>query len=347
MKSLGYRYIPAAIALLLSACQTTSTPPVVNTPDAYPVVGSLAANDPAFHALVPQGAQLEKLADGFGWSEGPIWRQSGGYLLFTDIPNNTIYRWSEADGLTVFLRPSGYAGSNPPGGGLGSNGLVFDAEDRLVMADHGNRQVARLNESNYTKTPLAERFEGNRFNSPNDLAFHSNGDLYFTDPPYGLEGQHESPLKELPFAGVYRRTPAGEITLLTREMRFPNGVALSPDERTLYVTNSDRERAIVMAYDIQGDGTITNGRVLFDATPLVRAGRQGLPDGIAIDQAGNLFVSGPGGVLVLTPEGQHLGTIETGNATANAKFGDDGSTLYITAHMNLLRIRLNTTGQGF
>lgn len=331
-------WIMSALLLLVSGCGAATR---------YPVVGSLAAEDPGFHALVPRNAQIERLAEGFAWSEGPIWRASGGYLLFTDIPNNTIYRWSEADGLGVFLRPSGYVWPDAPGRELGSNGLAFDAEDRLVMADHGNRQVARLDESNFTKTPLAERYQGRRLNSPNDLVIRSNGDIYFTDPPYGLQGAHDSPLKELDFAGVYRLTPDGELTLLTRELRFPNGIAFSPDERTLYVSNSDRERAIWMAYDVADDGSIGNGRVLFDATSLVGEARPGLPDGIAVDRQGNLFATGPGGVLVITPEGQHLGTIVTGAATANCKFGDDGSTLYMTAHRNLLRIRLNTVGVGF
>jgi gluconolactonase len=328
----------SALLLFVSACAAGAR---------YPVVGSLAAEDADFHRLVPRNAQIEQLAEGFAWSEGPIWRASGGYLLFTDIPNNTIYQWSEADGLSVFLRPAGYVWADPPGRELGSNGLAFDADDRLVVADHGNRQIARLDESNFTKTPLAERYQGRRLNSPNDLVFHSNGDIYFTDPPYGLAGLHESPLKELEFAGVYRLTPGGELTLLTSELRFPNGIAFSPDERTLYVANSDPQRAIWMAYDVAPDGSIGNGRVLFDATPLVGEARPGLPDGIAVDRAGNLFATGPGGVLVITPEGRHLGTIVTGAATANCKFGDDGSALYMTAHRNLLRIRLNTTGVGF
>jgi gluconolactonase len=313
-------------------------------PPGFETVGRLERLAPAFDRLVPPDARIERLAGGFRWSEGPIWRQSGGYLLFTDIPANTIHRWSEAEGLDVFLRPAGYTRPDPPGRELGSNGLAFDAEDRLVMADHGNREISRLDEDNFTKTTLADRYGGRRLNSPNDLVIRSNGDIYFTDPPYGLQGLHDSPLKELDFAGVYRLTPAGEVTLLTRGLRFPNGIAFSPDERTLYVANSDPERAIWMAYDVRGDGGIANGRVLFDATSLVGRERPGLPDGIAVDREGNLFATGPGGVLVITPEGRHLGTIVTGAATANCKFGDDGHTLYMTAHQNLLRVRLNTAG---
>lgn len=305
--------------------------------------------DPALDALVPADARLERLAGGFEWTEGPAWRGSGGYLVFSDIPSNTVYRWQEGEGegLSVFLRPAGYIADDPPGLELGTNGLVFDAQDRLVMADHGNRQIARLDESDYTRTTLADRFEGKRLNSPNDLVIHSNGDIYFTDPPYGLEGLDESPAKELDFNGVFRLTAAGELTLVTRELSFPNGIALSPDERTLYVAVSDPGNPVWMAYDVGPDGDVSGGRVLLDASALVREGREGVPDGMTVDRQGNLFASGPGGVLVISPEGRHLGTILTGRATANATFGDDGSSLYITADMDLLRIRLTTRGLGF
>jgi gluconolactonase len=312
-----------------------------------PVVGSIERLDPALDALVAPDARIEKLADGFTWSEGPVWRRSGAYLLFSDIPRNTIYRWKEDTGLSVYLRPAGYAGSTPPGRELGSNGLTLDARDALVMADHGNRQIARVVDSNATKITLADRYDGKRLNSPNDLVYRSNGDLYFTDPPYGLEGNNNSPLKELPFNGVYRLTPAGTLTLLTRELTFPNGIAISPDQRTLYVAVSDPNRPIWMAYDIAEDGTIARGRVLFDATALVRRGLKGLPDGLKVDRHGNLFATGPGGVLVIAPDGRHLGTIVTGQPTANCAFGDDGSTLYMTANSQLLRLRLTTMGPGF
>ncbi|CAN5581661.1 SMP-30/gluconolactonase/LRE family protein [soil metagenome] len=337
-------------AAALVGCQTARAPASVGSQTARPLasVGSLERLDPAFDALVPRDARIEVLAEGFHWSEGPVWRRSGGYLLFTDVPGNTIYRWQEGEGLSVFLRPSGYSvGTAAPGREAGSNGLTFDAEDRLVMADHGNRMVARLDEETFVKTPLAERYQGRRFNSPNDVVFNSRGDLFFTDPPYGLRGGLESPLRELEFSGVYRLSASGELTLLDRELRFPNGITLSPHERTLYVANSDPERAIIKAYDLRADGTVAEGRVLFDATEGVRQGKKGLPDGLRADRSGNLFATGPGGVLVITPEGRHLGTIETGQATANVTFGDDGSTLYMTAHSYLMRIRTSTRGAGF
>jgi gluconolactonase len=310
-------------------------------------IGRIERLDPAFDALVPRDARIEKLAEGFAWTEGPVWRKSGGYLLFSDIPNNTINRWKEGQGITVYLRPAGYNGSTPAGRELGTNGLTFDAQDRLVMADHGNRQVSRLNDSIFTRTTLADCYEGKRLNSPNDLVFHPNGDLYFTDPPYGLEGINDSPLKELSFNGVYRLKPSGELTLLTKELTFPNGIAISPDARTLYVAISDGRRPLWMAYDIQPDGTIARERVFFDPAPLVAQKRIGSPDGMKVDRNGNLFATGPGGVLVFSPEGKHLGTIMTGERTANVAFGDDGSTLYMTADHTLMRIRVGTKGLGF
>jgi gluconolactonase len=339
---------PAAVAhaaalLLIAACRATPAPSVSSS---HPTVGRVERLDPALDALVPPDARIEKLAEGFAWSEGPVWRRdtSGGYLLFSDIPHNTIWRWKEGQPLTIWLRPAGYTGPTPPGRELGSNGLTLDAQGRLVMADHGNRQVARVDDSLFTKTTLADRYEGKRFNSPNDLVYRSNGDLFFTDPPYGLRGLNDDPAKELPFNGVYRLTPSGELTLLTRELTFPNGIALSPDERTLYVANSDPERAIWMAFDLAADGTLSRGRVLFDATPLAKRGLKGLPDGMKVDRHGNLFATGPGGVLVITPDGRHLGTIDTGQTTANCAWGDDGSTLYMTADMTLARVRLRTSG---
>jgi gluconolactonase len=307
--------------------------------------------DPRIDALVPPNAVVERLAGGFAWSEGPIWRpgegRDGGYLLFSDIPNNTVHRWTEGEGLSVYMRPAGFTGPTPFGRELGSNALTLDPDGALVMCDHGNRQVARVDEARFTKTVLADRYEGKRLNSPNDLVYRANGDLYFTDPPYGLDGLNEHPAKELPFNGVYRLTPDGALTLLVRDLTFPNGIAFSPDERTCYVAVSDPTRAIWMAYDVADDGTLARGRVLFDATTLVTQGRPGLPDGMKLDRAGNLFASGPGGVLVLSPDGTHLGTIAPGRLTSNCAWGDDGSTLYITANDELLRVRLTTSGARF
>jgi len=313
----------------------------------YPAVGSIDRFDPAMDSIVPRNAHIEKLADGFAWAEGPAWRAKDTSLLFSEVPRNTIYRWREGQGLSVFLRPSGFIGTNPPGRELGSNGLTIDRQGAVVMADHGNRQIARLDETRFTKVTLADRYQGKRLNSPNDLVYRSNGDLYFTDPPFGLRGLDRDPAKELTHNGVYRLSTSGVLTLLTVDLAFPNGIAFSPDERTLYVSNADAAHAIWMAYDVTADGSLSRGRVFFDASKFVRDGRRGVPDGMRVDRAGNVFAAGPGAVYVLSPTGKLLGSITTGQPTANCAFGDDGSTLYITSNDQLLRVRLTTKGVGF
>jgi len=251
-----------------------------------------------------------------------------------------------------YLQPSGYTGQEPRGGETGSNGLIIDPQGRLVLCQHGDRRMARmdapLDNPKPQFTALADRYEGKRFNSPNDAVFRSNGDLYFTDPAYGLEKQWDDPKREIPYAGVYRRTAAGEVTLLTKDMTRPNGLAFSPDGRRLYVAQSDPASAIWRVFDVKSDGTIENSRVLLDVTAMVKAKTlPGLPDGLKIDTEGNLFATGPGGVLVISPEGKHLGTIVTGQATSNVAFGDDGRTLYMTADMYLMRVKLKAKGLGF
>jgi len=311
----------------------------------YPTMGTIERKDPRFDRLVPREAKLQRLAEGFDWSEGPVWIPSERVLLFSDVPRNEILEWKEGRGVRVFLKPSGYTGKPERGGEPGSNGLVLDPSGRLVICQHGDRRVARR-EPDGTLTTLAGRYQGKRFNSPNDAVFKSNGDLYFTDPPYGLVGLNDDPKKELKVNGVYRVSKDGEVTLLTDRMTFPNGLAFSPDEKTLYVANSDPKHAVWMAFEVAADGTLGGGRVFFDATDRV-ASQKGLPDGMKVDGRGNLFATGPGGVLVFDPDGTHLGTIQTGQATANCGWGEDGSVLYITADMYLGRIQLSTKGNGF
>jgi len=310
----------------------------------YRTLGTIERLDPRFDAIIAPGSKLEILAEGFDWSEGPVWMKDkggkGGQIVFSDVPANTVYRWKEGEGISEFLKPSGYTGSTPRGGEPGSNGLTLDAQGRLILCQHGDRKVARL-ERNGQFTTLAEFYKFHRFNSPNDLAFKSNGDLYFTDPPYGLEKLNDDPKKEILSNGVYRLSPQGEVTRLTGELTFPNGIAFAPDEKTLYVAVSDPTKRYVMAYGVTATGLLEHGRIFFDASPLMQ-GRKGLPDGLKLDKAGNLFCTGPGGVLVLSPEGKHLGTINTGEATANCGWGDDGSVLYVTADMYLCRIKTLT-----
>jgi gluconolactonase len=307
--------------------------------------------DPALDKLIDPAAKIETLAEGYDWSEGPIWvKEEGGYLLFSDVPQNVVYKWKEGAGAQPYLKPSGYTGTEPRGGEMGSNGLTLDSNGRLVLCQHGDRRVARMDAPLSAPQPkfatLADRYDGKRFNSPNDVVFHSNGDMYFTDPPYGMPKQFEDPAREIPFQGVFRRGRDGTVTLLTREMTRPNGLAFSPDEKLLYVAQSDSTAAIWRVFDVKPDGTLGASRVLFDATAMTKT-LKGLPDGLKIDTEGNLFATGPGGVLVISPQGKHLGTISTGQATSNCAFGDDGRTLYITADMYLMRVRLKAKGRGF
>jgi gluconolactonase len=305
---------------------------------------TIVKKSPALDALIASDATFEKLGEGFEWTEGPVWDKKGGYLLFSDIPNNVINKWEAGKGISQFVKPSGYSGSEPfTGREPGTNGLTFDAQGRLVACQHGDRRVARWD--NGVWTALADRFEGKRFNSPNDLVFHSSGALYFTDPPYGLPGQWKDPKKELPHQGVYRRATDGTITLLTKELNAPNGLAFSPDEKTLYVAQSDPNRPIWMAYPVKADGTLDAGKVFADSSAEFKAKQPGLPDGLKIDTKGNLWATGPGGVWIIAPDGTHLGTIATGVPTANVAWGDDGSTLYITANKAVWRVRTKTTGQ--
>ena len=308
----------------------------------YRTIGTIERLDPAIDSLIPANAIIEVLAEGFDWSEGPVWIEAGQYLLFSDVPRNRIYRWQEGAGHELWLEPSGYTGDVERGGEPGSNGLVLDPDGRLVLCQHGDRRVARLDapltDPEPRFTTLADRYQGRRFSSPNDAVFDSRGALYFTDPPYGLPEGPNDPTKELAFNGVYRLGTDGTVTLVTDELSRPNGIALSPDEKTLYVANSDPDRAIWMAYDLLPSGGIENGRVFFDATRWVGA-QLGLPDGLKVDAAGNLFATGPGGVLVFSPDGRHMGTIRTTQATANAAFDQDRTTLYMTADSLLLRLR--------
>ncbi len=301
---------------------------------------------PALDALIAPDARIEILCDGFVWTEGPVWIPDGNYLLFSDVPANKMYRWSERDGASVFLDPSGYTGAEPwlfaePG----SNGLVRGPAGTILMCDHGNRAVARLDLATRRKTFLATRFEGKSFNSPNDLALASSGAITFTDPPYGLEGRNASPIKELAHNGLYRLDPAGAVTLLDGGLTFPNGLVFSPDERILYVAISDPALPIWVAYDVDGGGLLANKRVFASASAEAAAGLPGLPDGMTVDASGHLFTTGPGGVHIFNPAGERLGRIDMGTRKiANCTFGEDGRTLFLAATDCIARLRTQTSG---
>jgi gluconolactonase len=302
--------------------------------------------DPRFDKLVPFDVKFEKIAGGHKWVEGPAWNRKEAYLLFSDIPNNSVFKWQDGRGVSLFLNASGYTGLDRfQGKEPGSNGLIFDSNGRLVLAQHGDRRIARL-ESNGRLSVLAERFEGKRLNSPNDLVFKSNGDLYFTDPPFGLAQTFDDPRKELPFQGVYRLSRKGKLTLLIKDIKAPNGIAFSPDEKRLYVSDVNYDRSAWLVFDVQEDGTVANGRVFADGSKWSKRPFFG-PDGLKIDREGNLFGARPGGISVYSPDGTHLGSIETGVPTSNLAWGDDGSSLYITAGPALYRLRTTTNGAGF
>jgi gluconolactonase len=336
----------SALPLLVIATFAVFQPLWSQTSQAnYPTIGRLIREDSRFDRLIPRDAKIEVLASGMKFSEGPVWVKGGGYLLFSDIPRNSVMKWKEGDGLTLFMKPSGYTGVVEYGAEPGSNGLLIDPQGRIVFCEHGDRRVSRLERDGGKKT-LVDSYMGKRLNSPNDGVFKSNGDLYFTDPPYGLPRHGDDPRRELDFSGVFRLTKNGDLTLLTKELTFPNGISFSPDEKTLYVSQSDPSRAIWMAFPVRADGTLDKGRVFYDVTPLVNK-LPGLPDGMKVDREGNLWATGPGGVYVFAADGSYFGRIETGQETGNCAWGSDGSTLYIAAETYLCRLRTNTKGIGW
>ena len=327
------KHLPVLPFLLALYSITSAADPVP------PFDGSIERLDPALDQLIAPSVEIEALASGFNWSEGPVWYKGG--IVFSDVPENTAYLWKEGQkNASIFLKPSG---ATTPVGGQGSNGLAIDAQGNLILCQHGDRRVARL-ESDGKFTTLAGRYGDHLLNSPNDLAIAKSGDIFFTDPPYGLKDKTS---REIAENGVYHLKKDGTLTMIVKDLTFPNGIALSPDEETLFVAVSDPAATRVMAYDLNSDGSAENARVFFDAQPLKSTGRKGGCDGLKIDQQGNVWTTGPGGVIVLSKEGKHLGTILTGQATANCAWGDDGSTLYITADMHLVRVKTLTKGTGF
>jgi len=317
-------------------------------------VGRIERLDPALDAVLAPDAKIEKLAEGFRWAEGPTWyveknlagKEVFKGIVFSDVLANTSYRWQEGwSHAEVFLRPSGLGVNTPGFHERGSNGMTRDPQGNLIICQHGDRRVVRFEDGAFTI--VADKYEGKRFNSPNDACVKKNGDVYFTDPPYGLEGRKGSKLRELAFSGVYRVSPDGKVTLLTKEFTYPNGIAFSPDEKTLYVASTDDELPIIAAFDVKADGTIANRRTFFDAKPFVDPKYPGLCDGIKADKEGNIWTGALGGVGIISPAGKLIGRIYTGEQTSNCNWGDDGPTLYVTADYFLLRIKTKTKGAGW
>lgn len=331
--------------LSLSLVALCSVPMAAQRTKNFANIGQVVRLDPRLDAILAPDAKLEVIASGFEWSEGPVWSKQGNFLLFSDIPRNSVMKWTPEQGVSLYMKPAGYTGITDYGHEPGSNGLFLDKEGRLLSCEHGDRRISRL-EPGGGKRTLADNYQGKRLNSPNDLTQKSNGDIYFTDPIYGLPDHENDKRRELSNCGVYRVKADGTVTLLTAELSRPNGIAFSPDEKTLFVANSDPDRAIWMSFPVKDDGTLGAGKIFADVTGMVKQ-HKGLPDGMKIDRNGNLFASGPGGIHIYAPDGKLLGRIDTGEATSNCAWGDDGSTLYITADMYVCRIKTKTRGNGW
>ena len=333
-----------SVVLLLEGCvspgpsedtqsqASPATPPATGSPATPEAMGEIVRLDPAFDRIVATGAVVEKVADGFGFTEGPIWAPDG-TLLFSDMGADTIFRVTPSGESSEFLRLVGPAEAVRP------NGITLDEEGRLLICEMGNRRIIRVDDDGQIAV-IADTYQGQRLNSPNDLALKSDGSIYFTDPPYGLPEQDDDPNKELEFNGIYRIVN-GEVELLNTEMSRPNGITFSPDEQYLYVANSDTDQMLWMRFEVRPDGTLGAGSVFYDASMETT---QGLPDGLKTDSAGNVYATGPGGVFVLSPEGVLLGKIEPPEVPANVAWGDDGQTLYMTARTSIYRIRLSASG---
>lgn len=326
---------PSLLALTMTIALTANS--CLETTMGQTTIGSIERLSPQLDSLVPTESKIEVLAKGFTWTEGPVWiGGQDGHLLFSDIPRNSIFQWKQDGTISLFMSPSGYTGVTYYGLEPGSNGLFLDLENRLVMCEHGDRRISVLTQDGGKQT-LADGHLGKRFNSPNDGVFKSNGDIYFTDPPYGLPDRFTDKRREIPYCGVYRRSTDGSVTLLTKEIDRPNGIAFSPDEQTLYVAQSNPSQANWTAFPVLEDGTLGRGSEFFDVTD--RVGREpGLPDGMTVDGHGNLWATGPGGIYVFSPQAKLLGRVVTGEKTSNCTFGPEGW-LYITADGYLCRIQ--------
>ena len=297
--------------------------------------------DPRMENLISKNAKIEILAEGFGWAEGPVWVSELNGILFSDVPNNKAYLWTEKKGLSLFLYPSGMTNHAPNNKSDGSNGLGLDSDGNLILCQHGDRSISRLNNWFFEEPKydvLVDHFNGKWLNSPNDLVFDKQGSIYFTDPPYGLRNGNEDDLKELNFNGIFKWSAREEVKLVEKNMSRPNGIALSLDEKTAYVANSDPANDVIMAFDVLEDGFL-NGRIFFDGNILSQT-REGLFDGLKMHSSGIIFATGPGGVLLLDYMGVHLGTIMPGKKTANCSFDKDERYLYLTSTDVLARVKL-------
>jgi gluconolactonase len=335
------KYALAAVLLIGCAAPKPPEDTTKKTESAEPAsVGSIARLDPALDALVPAAAKIEKLAGGFGFTEGPLWFPDG-YLWFSDVTGNVVRQWGPDGKITEILRPGGGENKTAPAGSfIGPNGMIHGKDGTVLLCQHTNRQIVQIGKD-HSVSKFVDKYEGKRFNSPNDLVYRSDGSLYFTDPPYGLLKQDDDPAKELKFNGVFRYAN-GQLQVIIKDLTRPNGIAFSPDEKTLYIAVSDEKHKVWMAYDVLPNGTVAKPRVFADVTA---EKEPGLPDGMKLDSQGNIYAAGPAGIWIFSPEGKHLGTIKPGETPANCNWGDDGKSLYITAETGLYRIKLAAQGQ--
>lgn len=336
-------FIYATVFLIACNNNNDSNDQAVKTTEMkYKKTGTLEKVDPALDSIISPGAQAEIIAEGFDWSEGPIWVESHKMLLFSDVPRDTVYKWTEEKGKEVYLTPSGYTDSTPRGGEMGSNGLTLDNDGNLILCQCGNRQIAKLDAPFDKPAPkyisLANNYNGKKFNSPNDVIVNSKGEIFFTDPPYGLEKHMDDPKKEIPFQGVFKVQKDGKVILMTDSLTRPNGLAFLPGEKTMIVANSDPEKPNWYAFDMDDKGQFTNARIFY-STAGYKASK-GLPDGFKIDKKGNVFATGPGGLWIFNSAGKLLGRMKFDEATSNVAFSPDEKTLYITNDMNVLRLKM-------
>lgn len=332
-------FLAIAGLVIIAACNNAKQK---HEDKSYPVTGSIERIDPALDAIISPDAKAEIIATGFDWSEGPVWIEDHHMLLFSDVPRDTVFKWTEEKGKEVYLTPSGYTDTIKRGGEIGSNGLLTDKEGRLVLCQCGNRQMARmdalLDKPAAQYTSLANRYQGKRFNSPNDAVYNSKGELFFTDPPYGLEKYMDDPAKETPYQGVYKVKANGDVILLLDSITRPNGIAFLPGEKKLIIANSDPDKPYWYSYDVNDNDSLSNGAIFYSAAG--QQGAKGLPDGLKVDKNGNIFASGPGGIWIFNREAKLLGKIRLPEAASNCAFSADEKTLYITNDMNIIRVKL-------
>jgi gluconolactonase len=336
-----YRFLLACLGLM-AACNNSEQPKAEEQTSSARTIGTIEKMDPALDAIISPNAKAEILAEGFDWSEGPLWIEKINALIFSDVPQNIVYKWTAEKGKEVYLTPSGYTDSAKRGGEMGSNGLTLDNNGNLVLCQHGNRQVARMESGVDNPQPLfvtlAGKYKGMRFNSPNDVVFNSKGEIFFTDPIYGLETQSDTdPKKETPYNGVYKVKTNGEVVLLVDSITRPNGIAFTPDEKKLIVACSDPQKPNWYIFDMDENGA-KNGRIFYSCALEDRM--PGLPDGLKIDKNGNIFASGPGGIRIFNPEGKMLGRLRLDNPASNCALSPDEKTLYVTNDMYVLRLKM-------